>query len=796
MTDTIDSMETLRNQLLANGYSPIPNVDKQTFYTGWPTVEITPELIHKWRRMPYPATGLRIENGLAAIDFDINHPIIDTILDRVAAEFPELAELALVRYGKGRKEAWFCRADEPFGRIHSIKWVAPGETKDDGTHMVEIFGGASARQFGSFGPHSHNEDGSVAVEYEWLDDVSPANTPLADLIELQKPAFLAIRDIVDVELRKAGFTEVASTKAGEGDARWAHDLTDDMVFNCNDGLPHKLADLANMEGMRCSASFIEPDGLCFNTSRCLIGKTGSGEPFIWDTAEDVRHTAFKEKAPDRSLDQVAVTRMMERMDSLKAAKRHRPNAADDAMQVATKIAATYAFCAQSKEAIIPIYEPSAQMTLTAFRTFMLPYAETEVGPRGGEKKINPVDIWAASTDRLNVRGIRLRPDKYSAKSPVFEENGNKWVNSYNPPLHDATGGEAQTFREFMRHLLQEQDEHDWFMQWLAYKFQHPEVPGAAVIMVAQEQGTGRGTLFEILAKLFGPEYAITLPFADLTGRNSQSVYNSWQATSLIACVNESAEMDAGTSEHKQRVNTYEHIKEMVDPGQQRRAIKEKFEKEYRTPSFVSFIIASNHRDALPITDDDRRFAVLRSDLKLRAAANNLQDRIHSWMQDDANVAELARYLYSYDTAAYDPYDEPIVTDGKIAMAQSSKSEVDHAFKDALDNLGDVFTVDHVIGLCQAWKAHYDADFPDNWQWAVKRMVVKRYDRVGVQDGTNWKPTINDKRRAVYAKTRELAKHWRLRADLREEVELNGKPSDQAKRLSEGLNKLRLVANNT
>lgn len=138
----------LRLHLLQNGYTPIANVGKTTYLKEWPTLAVTPELVASWGRKHsrFKGTGLRVENGLCVLDFDIDDPIMEEVAHAVETSHPVL-QGALVRFGKGRKEAWFCRVDEPFGRIATRRWLAPDADIDrDGSHVVEAFGGAAARR--------------------------------------------------------------------------------------------------------------------------------------------------------------------------------------------------------------------------------------------------------------------------------------------------------------------------------------------------------------------------------------------------------------------------------------------------------------------------------------------------------------------------------------------------------------------------------------------------------------------------------------------------------------------------
>ncbi|TGQ16378.1 hypothetical protein [Mesorhizobium sp. M2E.F.Ca.ET.219.01.1.1] len=279
----------LRTLLLQNGFTPTPNEGKPCYLPGWPTEKVTSELITKrWNRMlKYTTTGIRLDGDLAVIDIDIDDETqVSRILNAFYDAFPDTLgnpDLPLlIRHGGGAKLALFVRTNEPFGCIRSRCWVKPGETADDGAHKVEIFGSASGRQFGSFGPRSFAKDGSVETEYRWQDR-SPADTRKAELIELPKNNFFKLIDITDAILEAAGWQVVQKSTKGESSGRPIYDLTDEMQFDCADGVSRTLAELQalgeGIKGLRCSAAWLEGP-TAKKTDRCLLGLDHAGEVFV------------------------------------------------------------------------------------------------------------------------------------------------------------------------------------------------------------------------------------------------------------------------------------------------------------------------------------------------------------------------------------------------------------------------------------------------------------------------------------------------------------------------------------
>lgn len=770
------SAEDLRRQLLRNGYTPLPNRDKRCFLEHWPTVQVTDDVIHGWRRQSrFKATGIRVDNGLAVIDVDIDGGEA-LAKELYAAIWNGRDGEPLVRYGKGSKEAWFLRTPEPFGRIHSRSFMKPGGQPDDPAHRVEIFGGLSPRQFGSFGAHTIDDDtGETKLEYRWDSSGDPSNVPLADLPSIGRDDLFKIVDRMEAILLAHKYEPILASTKGADDAERLYDLTPDMQFDLNTGDTvslYQLRDLARrQEGLRCSAGWLEGPS-AKRRDRCIVGLSRTGNLTVWESASGVTHMEAEAKPRDF---EKALEEAKARIAELKALDRDRIKQMDPMEIAAGKALRQYAFCPYQTRAVVPVHACDVEegMALPAFRSFMLPWSEVEVGPRGGEKRINPADVWLVAKDRLNVAGIRLRPDQ---PRPLFTEHDRQFVNAYAPPVFTETGGNVDGALDLLEQLLPNPIERHWFMDWLAYKFRHPGVPGPAVIMVARSFGTGRGTLGELLRRLFGQQYVKLLPFDNFTGQNYQSQYTEWRASSLVVVVTESSDTGESKSVYRTKKNIYEHVKELAEPRATVVRIIAKGEKAYDALVCCSCIIATNNPDAIPLPADDRRFAVL-SNGEPRDEA--FWYRINAWMDDRANIAAFADLLRERDIGGYNPYAVPLKTNAKEAMADLSRSDLDRALDIVLDGFnGECLVLAQVEAGVRQIENQFGFNYPDRWPPALRRDALRRLHRVGERNGSNWLPTIGDQRLPVYAKTQALAEKWTKGnpAGLRAEVMKNGSPT--------------------
>jgi len=806
MTDK-NNLTALRLQLSSNGYEVVPNIAKQCVLKGWPTVSQDEATIRDWTRKHsrFADTGIRLGNGVAVIDIDVEDR---ELVEEIAAQFEALIEewgmdpLAIPVRGntKNGKEAWFVRTTETFNRIHTHRWRRPGAGSDDPTAHVEIFGGGSARQFGAFGSHGYDDAGEVLSRYVWADEISPLTTPVDALPCFSKQQFFDLARAAERCLEEAGYELVTRSKSGEDLAEKVYDITEDMRFDCDDGVTRSLSELRDAAGagdLRCSASFLEgPEAR--RRDRCLVRLERSGGVAIWETSAGVTHceAPLKPRDPDQQAEDFAAklaaagikaVERRERSEELEAAIGEEDDQQELYKLRVEKLVNEVAYCRSTPQrACIPLDARELTDGWPA-STFREDYRnrcwhETVIGPRGGvqEKSHNPVDGWLGHRDRVSVAGVRFAPGE---EYPLFDQSGLQWVNIYRPPAHEGEG-EIATWLEFIEHLFPDAAEQAWFCQWLAYKAAHPEVPGPGLILFAKHFGTGRGTLFNILRAYFGQRYVTEIKQKTLMGRDYQSQYNDWQINNLIVTVDEAADDQDATS-FKSRQLAYERLKEVHVPEEREVRIQVKGMNNFMAKTHASLIVATNHADAIPLDVDDRRFTVLTSGRKLSDAPGDLMGRIHAWRAQAGSMAALQEWFGTIDLAGYSPYEAPPLFEGKKVMARSNRSELDEAFDDVLETLpGKVFCDKQIIAAIRAMLPHSDLMMlPHRWEHAIRKMLQsdKRMSRVEAPGGGDGRMRIGGredrKKYTIYAFNFDLESVAQLdRGGLVEEFLKNGNPA--------------------
>ena len=415
----------------------------------------------------------------------------------------------------------------------------------------------------------------------------------------------------------------------------------------------------------------------------------------------------------------------------------------------------YAFCKSAfmgKGGIISLVD-GEMGSLVSLRGFMQPYAFVSEGPRGGRKTISVVDDWMKHPLRAHIDKVQARSDR---PRPTFEEEGVTVYNRYWPPTHPTSGGEIETFETFFARLVPNDTERAWFWNYLAHKARKPWVPMIAVIMVAEEFGTGRGTLFDILELLFGEDYVVPCTFGELTGTAAGARFNDRLANALIATVGEAADED-GYQQARRRLD-YEALKNAIEPSPTtRHRFEAKGQHAYAQRSARTTMIATNHRDVVKLPAEDRRFSVVTCGNKMTLSERTA---IRAWMAVPENIGALHRALLmraAVPFEVFDPYGDPPPFAGRLEMIGMGETRLEDAYRTAIDALKgcSLFTMTQMQRLIA-----YFGDFrTGDWSDKARHAVAKNAYRLRERDQPHNRIRYRERQEIIYARTYADRQRW-------------------------------------
>lgn len=323
-------------------------------------------------------------------------------------------------------------------------------------------------------------------------------------------------------------------------------------------------------------------------------------------------------------------------------------------------------------------------TISAFRNW---HSDTlTIHLRNGRtKRIKEHEAWAGSKSRVVVRGTVFEP---SDPARIVVKDGHKYINTFAPPDWGAPiieQAHVDKFTEYLTYLIPDAEERNYFLDWLAAKAQDMGFRGPAILMVADQQGTGRSTLMDMLGVLFSPDNLVNIPFDKMIG---EAQFNEWMESPLVV-----SDETLNTGD-RSVFRAYERLKEIVDTRPKLTRINPKYGKTRRTMVHSSFILLSNHADALVLVENDRRIYVLRN-----AKQPNTPEyftELNRWLRvkDSAGRAAWARsvwyWLREREFDIEQLLSPPAMTVGKESMIEQSRSPLEvlaEAFRDAWPDHG-------------------------------------------------------------------------------------------------------------
>ena len=264
-------------------------------------------------------------------------------------------------------------------------------------------------------------------------------------------------------------------------------------------------------------------------------------------------------------------------------------------------------------------------------------AKVKVWHADGKQKLVPVvGVWLNAENRLSLDGgVRLDPTL--PDRIVRDEEGQLCLNTYRPPpwgdgKYDE--GEVEVFMEFLEYLLPDYQEREFFLDWIACKAQDMAFRGPAVLMVTPSQGTGRTTLADMLCTMLGEANSVSMPFSKLIGHGD---FNEWQEKPFVV-----ADETLNMAEDQSVYRAYEAFKDVVDFRPKRIRLNAKYDRARVAYTYSTYLLFSNHVDALRITSKDRRLVVLRNPDE--PAPPEFFNNLNDWLAEGRWMKALWRWL--------------------------------------------------------------------------------------------------------------------------------------------------------
>jgi len=352
-------------------------------------------------------------------------------------------------------------------------------------------------------------------------------------------------------------------------------------------------------------------------------------------------------------------------------------------------------------------------------------------------------LFMSSEGRVVVDGPTADP---TTEARIVEKAGKLYVNTVIRPSWGHGKIEqyhVDKFLDYLDYLIPDDEEREYFLDWLSAKAQNFGFRGAAIVMVAVTQGVGRSTLGYMIRVLFGEENAPTLPFTEIISGNQ---FNEWQTHPWVIC---DETLNVGENRNAY-YRAYEALKDVVDPRPKTVFINQKYRAKFTALCCTTFLMFSNHTQALSISADDRRFYVVRNP-DIPAPKEFFED-VNAWLDEvDSNgnpkwAASVWRWLQNRSPNMSVLMAPPTHTESKMSMLEGG-SPLEAVVRAALRAWPIPFiTTNAIKAIADTFKLRLDLDRIPNIDSVLTKIIQQ--ETIQVPSVHNLTMTIAGKKQRI------------------------------------------------
>lgn len=267
---------------------------------------------------------------------------------------------------------------------------------------------------------------------------------------------------------------------------------------------------------------------------------------------------------------------------------------------------------------------------------------------------------------------------------LFTLNGREYVNSYdgrNVPaelekLNRADRAAIALVEAHFTHLFTDPDDATIFKYWLAWIVQNPGKHPHWAVLIQGTEGDGKSFFYSLLCAVLAVENVRTLVGKALEEKNT-----AWAEGKQVVFVEEVKL--AGHNRH----DVLNSIKPLITNPVV--AIRRMNVDWYDTLNVTSYLLATNYRDAMPLTENDRRYFVLFSNFQTLEAIESFRAANPTYYEDLFATVErgaaLRTWLMSIEIPpSFKPKANAPMSQAKLEMIDYNKSDERKALDQVLE----------------------------------------------------------------------------------------------------------------
>jgi Family of unknown function (DUF5906)/Bifunctional DNA primase/polymerase, N-terminal len=260
----------------------------------------------------------------------------------------------------------------------------------------------------------------------------------------------------------------------------------------------------------------------------------------------------------------------------------------------------------------------------------------------------------------------------------FKVNGQSVFNLFQPHKIEELDGSPTIIIEHLRYLIPDVASRQHFVNWLAWLVKNPDKKLMHAVLLLGKKGTGKSAFGELMKVILGAHNC-----SEPSKKRVASEFNGWLANRLLVIIHELREKGAR--------GLYDELKEYITQGTT--SINLKGIEAHEVDNFAAFLTITNHDDALPMDDNERRYLVIRCADdprfgKLTPASTEYYNRLFACIgTSDAPGDEARRFLTwlrARDISGYNGQGPAPETEAKADMVEAGQNGVERFVREKLE----------------------------------------------------------------------------------------------------------------
>ena len=255
------------------------------------------------------------------------------------------------------------------------------------------------------------------------------------------------------------------------------------------------------------------------------------------------------------------------------------------------------------------------------------------------------------------RSVKSRMTYLPAQPAVLEDAINMWRPT---ELNPKSGNVSPWLSHILNFYSHDEVEH--LLNWLAYVVQNPsQKAGHAVLMGSKYEGIGKDLWLVPIRMAFG-KHNVSEIGADSLG----SQFNEWLAHKHLIIIQE-----IWTGARRELSN---QLKPLLSSPPDEIMVNEKGIARYPIPNICASIMLTNHKDAVSMAAEDRRYFVMWSEEKPQSP--EYYSSFADWVSDVENQSHVYYYLLHRDVSKFNIKAPPPKTTAKMDMVDATMTKAE------------------------------------------------------------------------------------------------------------------------